>query len=40
MSEIIKEENKIITKVGDTEVTVTPKIITFRADKINFNPNQ
>lgn len=32
MSEIIKEDNKIITRVGETEVTVTPKSIISKVD--------
>ncbi len=33
-SEIIKEKNKIITKVGETEVTVTSTSIIIKANQI------
>lgn len=32
MSEIIKKDNEIITRVGETEVTVTPESIISKVD--------
>lgn len=40
MSEIINHENKTITKVGDTELTVKPDKIIINAEKVNFKSNQ